>query len=567
MIERDRGGTPLSQTDAADLSYLRAYIWPHLRPAIGLFVTTLLIALGVALLAAAQPLLTRYAIDNGLIARDPQALLTACVAMLGVAAGGLFLGGLYRTLYIRASGLVLFALRSEAFTHLLGVPPRRFSQESVGDLISRLDGDVSEVQRFATDAMTSAIVGVLTLAATVVVMFQLSWELTALVVALLPAQLFVRRWSRPRIESTTREVREQSGRIGAFLVERLSSVRLVQGVGAERREVSKLRELTDFYLAKVLRQQMVAYSTGALAALFGHVSTAVVFLYGGSQVLAGSLSVGTLVAFVAYLSRLSGSATTLLSMYTGYHRARVSLVRVGELLRIPTLKDDRERGRAIHGPGSLTLEHVSVTAGGKTLLDDVSWHIEAASRVYLVGASGVGKSTLADLFRRFLEPDAGQIMLDGFPIREYRLEELRRRIAVIDSSPQFLSGTIEETVRYGNPDASLADIQRAIDVAGLRSFVDDLPDGYQTRLGALGDGLSGGQRQRLAIARALLCDPVVVIFDEATSNIDLPGTLELIKAVDDAFSSTTRIFVSHNDAIWTGPGTVHALDSGRIVQP
>ncbi len=534
----------------ADGRALAALLWPHLRPRLGRFGLALGLGLLLAALSAAQPLLTRYAIDDGLIGRHYERLLAACLGMLALAATGLALGALHRLVYVRASGRTLFSLRGAAYAHLMRVSPRRLSQWSVGDLVSRLDGDVAEVQRFGTDAVAGFINGCLSLAATAAVMLSLSWRLTLLVAALLPLQLLVRHHARPRIESSTRRMRDKAGEIGGFLVETLAGAREVQGAGAARLEERRLAALNEDYLERALDQQLVSYGTSAAATLIGHVATAAVFVLGGYYSLNAHLSVGTLVAFVALLGRGAGSASSLMGLYTGYQRARISLERLGALFALPPVAERADAAALpATGGGALAFEGVTVLLpDGRRLFDALDLRIEAGTKVLLRGASGAGKSTLIDLLRRFAEPDCGRILIDGRPLADVRLEDLRRRIVVVEQAPVLFRGTILDNLRYGLPHVNEAAVLEAALSAGVEEFVRDLPLGYQTPIGTGGAGLSTGQRQRIAIVRAALADPLVVILDEATNALDLEAARAVHRALDATFPSRTRIVITHHAA-------------------
>ena len=529
---------------------LAALLWPHLRPRLGRYALALGLGLVLAALSAAQPLLTRYAIDDGLIARHFDRLLAACLGMLALAAGGLALGALHRVVYVRASGRTLFSLRGAAYAHLMRVSPRRLADWSVGDLVSRLDGDVAEVQRFGTDAVASFINGLLSLAAMAAVMLSLSWRLTLVVAALLPLQLAIRHFARPRIESSTRRLREQSGAIGGFLVETLTAAREVQGAGAARLEQERLATLNERYLERALEQQLIAYGTGSAASLVGHLATAAVFVLGGYYALDARLSVGTLVAFVAFLGRGAGSAGSLMGLYTGYQRARVSLERLGALFALPVVAERADAAPFAPGArGELRFEDVTVVLpDGRKLFDRLNLTVEAGAKVLLRGASGAGKTTLVDLLRRFVEPDAGRILVDGRPLADLRLEDVRRRIVVVDQAPVLFRGTILDNLRYGLPEVNEAAVLEAAVLAGVDEFVRDLPQGYRTPVGTGGAGLSTGQRQRIAIVRAALADPLVVILDEATSGLDLAAAQAVHRALDETFPTRTRIVVTHHAA-------------------
>jgi len=551
---------------AGKSSGIRGLLWPHLRPQLGALLLALLLGLLIAALSAAQPLLTRMVIDQGLIGRQFPRLVGACLGMLGLAIAGFALGGLHRVIYVRASGRALFSLRAAVYAHLLCVSPRRLARVPVGDMVSRLDGDIAEVQRFGTDAAASFVSSVLMLVIVGAVMLGLSWRLTLLVAALLPLQLLVRQFARPRIEASTRALREAAGRLSGFLVETLSGARHVQAAAAERFEAQRLDALSEGYLARALRQQMVTFTTGSLAGILGHIATAGTFVLGGWYVLQGRLSVGTLVAFVAYLGRSSGSAASIAALYTGYQRAWVSLERVQELLRLPRVTESLE-AIAIpdHARGSLRFDNVTVSAAdGRPVLDSISVEIPAGSKVVLRGASGAGKSTLADLLRRFVDPDAGRILLDGRPLEEFRLADLRRRVVVVEHSPLLFSGSILDNLRYGHPQVDEATAIEAAVKALVDEFVRLLPAGYATQVGEGGAGLSTGQRQRIAIARAALAQPLIVILDEATSGLDVDATSAVHRSLDSTFPQRTRLVITHRAGDVEGTDICWQLAGGRL---
>ena len=542
-------------------------MWPHLKPQLGTLISALLLALLIAALSAAQPLLTRMVIDQGLIGRRFAVLIGACLGMLGLGAAGFALGGLHRVIYVRASGQALFSLRGAVYAHLLSVSPRRLARVPVGDLVSRLDGDIAEVQRFGTDAAASFISSVLTLIAVGAVMLGLSWRLTLLIAAVLPLQLVVRQYARPRIEASTLDLREAAAAVSGFLVETLSGARHVQAAAAEELEARRLEVLGRSYLGRVLRQQLVTYATGSFAGFLGHLATAATFVLGGWYVLQGRLSVGTLVAFVAYLGRSSGSAASIASLYTGYQRARVSLARVQELLDLPCVPESPD---AIAVPadarGALRFESVSVSANvdARPVLDSITVDIPAGSKVVLRGASGAGKSTLADLLRRFVDPDSGRILLDGRPLDEFKLADLRRRIVVVEHSPVLFRGSILDNLRYGHPEVDAASVMDAARRALVDEFVSALPQGYDTQVGERGSGLSTGQRQRIAIARAALARPLIVILDEATSGLDLEAARAVHRSLDSTFPERTRLVITHRADDVERSDVCWQLEAGRL---
>lgn len=522
-----------------------AWVAPYLRGQAPALALVIVLSALLSLASVAQPWLSKRIVDDALIGRNAGLLVELCAAIVGLAAFALALGALNRWLYVRASGRMLFALREDVYAHLLRLPPEFFRHRPVGDLVNRLDGDVAEVQRFCCDTLLAVINGVLVLVATAGVMLWLSPKLALVAAVTLPLQLWLRQGARPWIRTTTQDVREQAGRVTQFFVETLGATRAVQGAVAEDFERGRLAELNEGYLARLLRQQVVGFSVGSVSGLLAHLSTAAVFIVGGLGVIRGVETVGTLVAFAAYLTRSSGSAASLLNVYTAWQRARVSLQRVDELRSAPAVADG---GREpVSGPGNLRFEALVLRreAGAPALVAGVTLDIPAGRKVVLRGVSGAGKSSLADALRRFVEPEAGRILMDGRPLAVYELQELRRRIVALDTEPVLLPGTVRHNLRYGRFDASDADVERAAQVAGVDEFVRELPAGYDTVVGGGGAGLSAGQRQRIALARVLLADPVIVILDEATSHLHADAARSLQRAIDARFPQCTRIVITH----------------------
>lgn len=502
-----------------------------------------------SLLAVAQPYLSKLIIDEGLIARRLDVLIGLCGAIVVLALVGFALGALNRWLYVRTSASILFALRENVYAHLLKLPPEFFRQRSVGDLVTRLDGDVAEVQRFSIDTLLAFVNGVLMLVASAAIMIALSPLLTLIAAGALPLQLWVRRMARDYVADATRAVREQTGRVAGFFVETLGAAKAVQSAAAESWEQQRLGGLNETLLARLVRQQLVGYTVGGASGLLSHATTAAVFIAGGVQVMHGALTVGTLVAFTAYLTRGTGSAASLMNLYTAYQRAAVSLGRVRELLDARPTDHRRGDGRLLEAdsPGHVSFEAIRYQPPHRELplFTDLSLDIPSGVKWVLCGDSGVGKSTLVDLLRGFVVPDGGRIRIDAVELEAYQLSSLRRHVAVIEAEPMLFRGSIAHNLCYGNFDVSREAMLEAARRAGVDRFVAQMPEGYDTQIGAGGAGLSTGQRQRLAIGRALLGDPVLLVLDEATSNLDAVAARSMHELIDRHFAHRTRIVITH----------------------
>ena len=543
------------------------WFWPYLRRRRLALATVITLAILASLLSISLPYLTKLIVDEGLIGRDFPRLVHLCAAVVGLAAASFAVGGLNRWLYVHTSGSILFALREDIYAHLLTLPPAYFRRRAIGDLVTRLDGDVAEIQRFGTDTVLAVVNGTLTLTATSVIMMLMCWPLALVAAAMLPLQLALRKGVRPWITARTRDVREQASAIAHFLYETLSSAKAIQGMTAESHEQVRLVDLNRGYLRRLVSQQLLNYSIGGISSLLSHIATAAVFIYGGYRVIHGTTSVGTLVAFVAYMTRSTGSAISLLNLVTAYQRANVSLDRVAELRAFePAPLARRAMIPVPTGHGELRLEDVELGRAccGRQLLGGCTLTIAAGSKIVLYGESGVGKSTLTDALRRFVPLDRGRIMLDGRDIETIEPGTLRRTIEVLVTEPTIFRATVFDNLRYGSFDAPEAEVLRAARLAGVDDFVGEMPGGYATLLGHSGQGLSTGQRQRIAIARALLRDARVVILDEAMANLDSAAARALHQLIDEHFAGRTRIVISHAPTRVPGADAFYELHGGHL---
>jgi len=544
------------------------WLYPFIRPHRGGLAVVLLLSLLATGLGLVQPLLTRLMVDEGLIRKNPQVVIWVAAAMVGLAIFSALLGGLNRWLYTGLSARILFAMREAVFRHLERLSPDFFARRATGDLMARLDGDVAEIQRFATDSLLASVNAAIALVGSLAIMVGLSWKLTLIALIFLPAQVAVLRALRPRIERLTRIVRERAGQVTGFFVETLGAMKFIQSAGAEERLARRLSGLQTRYLDGLLNAQMTGYLAGAAPATLMTLGVALMFVAGGTMVAGGALSVGTLIAFSIYLGRAAGPVRTFMGLYVATRRARVSLSRVLDLIREGPEIAPPAQPRAIpaDAPGAVCFEHVSAGRRGREglVLDDLSLDIPAGAKVVITGPSGAGKSTLIDLLHRHLDPDSGRVLLDGQDLRDLGLADLRRCIAVVAQDAPMLSGTIADAIRFAHWAASDADVAHAAEHAEIADFIEGLPEGYETRLAERGVDLSGGQRQRLAIARAILQDPRVLVLDEATSAVDVETESRILDMIDRVFAGRTRIIVSHRPAPVVGNAQVYRLSGGRL---
>lgn len=545
--------------------WLYTFVRPQSKAIIGL----MLLSVFASALVLLQPWLTKLLIDDGLLAKDYGMLVTMSVAMILVGIISTGLSGINRYLHTQLSGKILFSLREHLYAHLQTLSPQFFGGRRIGDILSRLDGDVSQIQRFAVDSMFSALSSVLGLVGALVLLVTLSWKLSLLVLVLIPLEILWLRWMRRKVERQTRIIRERSADLSSFLVETLPAMKFIQAVSQEKRESRKLNRLSDSYLTDLLKLQVTEFFTQAIPGTLTSLTRATAFLIGGYWVIEGQWQLGSLIAFSSYLGMATGPVQSLLGLYVAIQRMSVSLDRVMDLRRAEpditapehpaTLADDMQ--------GEICFDRVSFSYQGRNepILNHASTVFPAGASIALIGPSGVGKSTLIDLLMRYYDPEQGRVLIDGVNLKQLAPMELRKRVALVSQDITLFRGTLMENIRYAAPEASDAQVQAATDQAQLTELIESLPMGLETPLGERGSQLSGGQKQRVAIARAILQKPAILILDEATSAVDEATEAEVIANVNRIFAGKTRILISHRASTLSGVDLRIELNGGLLV--
>jgi ATP-binding cassette subfamily B protein len=559
-------------TQAADLRRAFAFVRPH--------ASRLVLVLGISLVSTlvslVTPLLTRDLIDQALLGRDAGALRRIVLAFAGLGLASYGLNVISGLRYTRVSADILFEMRAALYAHLQRQSPRFYARTRLGDIVARINSDIGEIQRIVAELALAWVGNVVFLIGCLIMLVWLDWRLALLSATVLPPSLLALVQYRRRLESRVADVRQRSADIGSFLIETLQAHTLVVTANADARERSRFRHLNDRFIAALMRLQWLSYGAGGIPGLLVSLGASGVFLYGGMRVVDGSLTLGTFGAFMAYQMRIMAPVQALMGLYTAVATARVSWGRVTQLLDAPIEVREPDMPAALSLPvrGDLTVSHLSLrTERGAQVLEDVSWTLTAGQSLAVVGASGSGKSTIAAVLLRLIDPDAGAVTLDGHDLRHLRLADVRRHIRLVEQEPTLLHATLRENLCYGlersrptdsrGPEAD-ADLWAAAEAAGLREFIERLPDGFETIVGERGWQLSAGERQRVALARAFLAKPAVLVLDEPTAALDPEAERAVVAGYRRVMQGRTTVVISHRRDVALAADMVVVLHEGRV---
>ncbi len=594
-----------ARVDRELLKRVFGYAVPYWR-SVSIVLTTIVI---ISLIELIPPLLYGDLIDNVIPNRDFGRLNLLAIGMIGIPILSGLIGVAQRYFSARAGEGIIFDLRQQMYEHLQHMALRFFTHTKSGEIISRFNNDVVGAQSAVTGTLPNIVTNVLTLVSTLVVMLTIEWRLAILSIVVLPLFLLPARRVAVILRGIWREAMEHNANMSSIIGETLSisGALLVKTFGRQSREIARFREtnknVRDIGVRRALVGRWFFLGLGISAAI----GTALIYWVGGLLVLRGSITVGTIVAFAAYLSRLYGPISALSNVQVEFATSMVSFERVFAYLDLPLeitnkpaaeplsevrgrvefegvcfsyLEEADQEGQVEAHPQSESYSQVGSPVDGKDqangapddvrirkwALKDVSFQTNPGELIALVGPSGAGKTTITYLLPRLYDPTEGSIRIDGLDLRDVKMESLAHQIGMVTQETYLFHDTVRANLLYARPEATPEELEAACRAANIHDFIMTMPEGYDTLVGERGYRLSGGEKQRIAIARVILKNPRILILDEATSHLDSHSEALIQEALEPLLEGRTSFVIAHRLSTILAADKILVMEEGRLVE-
>ncbi|WP_026693435.1 ABC transporter ATP-binding protein [Peribacillus kribbensis] len=476
----------------------------------------------------------------------------------------------YRQYYAQWTGSkILFDIRNRLFNHVQRLSFKYYSNNRVGEIISRIINDVEQTKDFVMTGMMNLWLDLATIVFTAAIMFTLNVKLTFVSILMIPFYAFSVKYFFGRLRGLTRKRSQALAEVQSYLHERVSGMPVIKSFAIEDHEQGRFSKQNQNYLDKALDQTKWNAKSFGVVNTITDISPLLVIGYSGYLVIQGSLTVGTMVAFIAYIDRLYNPLRRMVNSSTSLTQAFASMDRVFEFMDVKyDIEDTSDAIEAKNIKGDIKFENVSFAYNEDEppVLKNVSLDVKRGETIALVGMSGGGKSSLVSLLPRFYDVSHGRILLDGIDIRNYKVRSLRDKIGMVLQDNILFSESVRANILMGKPDSTDEEVYHAAAAANARDFIENLPEGYETKVGERGVKLSGGQKQRVAIARVFLKNPPILVLDEATSALDLESEHLIQEALEELAKDRTTFIVAHRLSTITHADRIVLIEHGEIAE-
>ena len=534
------------------------------------------------------PWLFKSVVDDVLISRSVMSLNLICISVIVIFALKAVTTYWQQYLMNEVGQRVVMDIRVELYNHMQRMSLRRLYASRVGELMSRITGDVATLQNLVTSTVVELAFNAVTFVGMFAFILYINWKLTLLIVLVLPIVAWLLSFAAKKLRRAGHSVQERLADITAIAQEAFSAIRVVRAFATEDQELKRFQEGNRKNFQALLQAVSIQALLAGVIEVFLICALAVVFRFGGQSVIDGGLTPGELISFVGYIAFMVQPIRTVMNRMSGIQTGLAAADRIFSMMETPT----EDTSLALTNPGRLRGEvafedvHFSYAEGPdaehQEVLRGISLSVPPGQKVAIVGPTGSGKSTLADLIPRFYDPASGRVLIDGRDARTLKLPEFRRQIGIVPQDSVLMRGSIAFNIAYGMmgpsglpaedgptllEDEALMDrVRHAAAVADIADFIESLPEGYAAPVGERGVTLSGGQRQRVAIARAIIRDPRILMLDEATSSLDLAVERQVQEAMDRAMAGRTSFIIAHRLSTVRSADRILVLKNGRIIQ-
>lgn len=553
----------LKKLDKRALKFLFRYLKDH-KKTLFIAITSMLM---MTIASLAGPFLVKIAIDQ-YIEKGNMAGLTWIFLLMVLAYGAYWFFSYFQTYLSNYIGHTIVGdIREDLYDHLQNLSIQFYRKHNTGDVMSRVTHDVNALSDLVSTGFVHLLSDLFTLIGIIVVMLYLDYRLALVSFITIPFIFFVVYFLGKKMRSAYRDVRERLAELNADVEENLSGIRLIQALNRESKNEGEFSKLSWKNLKANLKAASYFSLLFPIMTLSKVLGEAIVLGYGGWGVVQGTVTLGVLIAFMDYVRRFFGPLADMSQVFNTYQSAGASLDRIYEYMSIePSIKEpDEPRSLEDEIKGEVEFEDVKFSYDEEDIIKDLNLHIDGGEIFALVGTTGAGKTTIANLLTRLYDVDEGKITIDDIDLREYSNRDLRKIISIVPQNVFLFDTSIKENIRFGNPEADMEEIKKVTKEVQAHDFIKDLPKGYDTRVGEGGVKLSGGQKQLVSFARAMLADPKVLILDEATSSVDAYTEVLIQEAMDKLLKDRTVLMIAHRFATLDKADRIGVLKDGELI--
>ncbi len=542
------------------------YFKPYWKAQLLVFLTVAL----VSALGLIPPMIVKFIIDDALLNKNMELLANLCGASIGTAVliGLISVGQSYLNTWI--SKHIVYDLRNQVYVKLQSMHLGFFTKTKTGDIISRINNDVSGVEHILSGTIVGTVSNIATAIFVLIAMIIMDWRLTIIGIFLLPTFILPTRKVGKARWRLARVTHEKMSELNQIIQETLSisGAILIKIFTREKDEIQKFKNISKEIVGLQLKETIVGRWFFMFISIFSSIGPALIYLFGGYLIIKDQLTIGAVVTFLTLLGRLYGPTTQLFNIHVDISRSLALFERIFEYLDMtPAIQDNMNPIELEDVKGEIKFNNVFFSyQEGVPILKDINFHVQPGQMIALVGPSGAGKSTITNLVPRLYDPDEGSVEIDGHDIRDLSVKSLRSHIGVVTQDTFLFNATIKENILYGRPDATDEEVIEACKAAYIHDFIMSLTKGYDTIVGERGIKLSGGEKQRIAIARAILKDPDIIILDEATSSLDSHAEALIKAAMKPLLANRTSLVIAHRLSTILAADMILVIDDGEIVE-